>query len=71
MSVTYLRPLLLPAKVRVEAEVIQFGRSMSLVRGNITSKDGQTAYFTGEQHKANSASRYRTLSSCEAGKTKL
>lgn len=68
---TYLRPLSLPAIVRVEAKVIQLGKTVSLVRGNITSEDGKRVYFTGEQHKVSAWVSSRAPTTIEAGKTKL
>lgn len=71
ISITYLRPLPLPTIIRVEAKVIQTGRSVSLVRGNITSRDGEKVYFTGEQHKVSASVLSTALKTSKAGKTKL
>ena len=68
INITYLRPLPLPAIVRVVAEVIQKGKSVGLVRGDITSVDGRKVYFTGEQHKVSSSQESAPV---QAGRTKL
>lgn len=41
MNITYLRPLPLPATIRVVSEVVRHGRSMSLVRGRSQIKAGR------------------------------
>ena len=51
MNLTYLRPLYLPATVRIQCQVIQNGRSARLVRGAVTSRDGKVVYSTCEHHK--------------------
>lgn len=53
LNITYLRPLPLPSTIRIKVMIVQHGRSMSLVRGNIVSRDGQKIYFTCEHHKFN------------------
>ena len=71
IQLTYLRPLPLPATVRVESKVMQMGRTMGLVRGDITSRDGKKVYFTGEQHKATSPGLVPESRKSEARKSKL
>lgn len=71
MNITYLRPLPLPSTVRVESRVIQMGRSMSLVRGNITSQSSDKVYFTCEHHKANGSGPIRAATTVEGVKAKL
>ncbi|MCJ1294360.1 hypothetical protein MMC34_005918 [Xylographa carneopallida] len=51
LNLTYLRPIRLPATVRVHAEVVQHGRSVSLAKGSIVSPDGKKLYATCEHHK--------------------
>lgn len=51
MNITFLRPLLLPATIRIESKVVQDGRYTALARGEITSKDGSKVYFICEHHK--------------------
>ncbi|MCJ1448144.1 MAG: hypothetical protein MMC23_008658 [Stictis urceolatum] len=53
LNITYLRPVRLPATVRIEVSIVQHGRSASLVRGSIASLDGKSTYFTCEHHKIN------------------
>ncbi|MCJ1436727.1 hypothetical protein MMC27_006109 [Xylographa pallens] len=55
LNLTYLRPVLLPAVVRIEAEVMQHGRSVSLSKGAILSPDGKKLYATCEHHKVAAA----------------
>lgn len=52
LNLTYIRPLRLPATIRILGEVVQYGRTLSLARGSIVSTDGKTMYCTGEHHKA-------------------
>lgn len=51
LNLTYLRPLMLPATVKVYCEVVQHGRSASLAKGTIMSLDGNRLYATCEHHK--------------------
>lgn len=51
MNITYLRPLFLPATVLVESEVLQAGRSATIVRGSICSSDRKQKYMVCEHHK--------------------
>ena len=62
LNVTYLRPLPLPATIWVKSQVVQHGRSVSLVGGTITSQGGGTVYFTCEHHKVNVKSLSRQSS---------
>ena len=45
LNVIYLRPLNWPATVRVNGEVVQYGRTLSLARGAIVSGDGETTFY--------------------------
>ena len=57
MNISYLRPFRLPATVRVEANVVQSGRTLALVRGRITSQRNDRDYFICEHHKVNITER--------------
>ncbi|MCJ1415870.1 hypothetical protein MMC32_002204 [Xylographa parallela] len=57
LNLTYLRPLRLPATVRIQTEVVQHGRSVSLAKGAILSLDGKTLYATCEHHKVAAAAQ--------------
>ena len=71
INITYLRPLPLPSTVRVKAKVVQLGRSMSLVRGDLTSKDGEKVYFTCEHHKVTALNPFQAHATVEARNAKL
>ncbi|MCJ1383494.1 hypothetical protein MMC17_006608 [Xylographa soralifera] len=57
LNLTYLRPLRLPASVRIQAEVVQHGRSVSLAKGSILSPYGKKLYATCEHHKVAAAAQ--------------
>lgn len=71
MNITYLRPLPLPATIRVVSEVVQHGRSMSLVRGKITDKGGEKVYSVCEHHKVSTLGAARAAGGGGLGKCKL
>lgn len=43
--------------VRIHSKVMQVGRTMALIRGTMTSQDGETVYCTCEHHKVAVPSR--------------
>ena len=51
LNITYLRPLQLPATVRVESLVLQMGEMASLVVGSITRAGSPKKYCICEHHK--------------------
>lgn len=67
LNISYLRaipvgsslpPLLSPptnrspgTTIRIHSEVLQVGRTMAMIRGEMTSLDGKTIYCTCEHHK--------------------
>jgi acyl-coenzyme A thioesterase 13 len=53
LNISYLRAVPLNTHVRLHSEVIQAGRTMALIRGEMTSEDGKTVYCTCEHHKVN------------------
>lgn len=59
MNITNLRPLLLPATVLVESEILQAGRFASIVRGTIYSSDRKQKYAVCEHHKQRISDRVR------------
>ena len=71
LNMTYLRPLPLPATIRVQSEVIQNSRSTGLARGSILSKDGKKTYFTCEHHKIKAEGFNRVTSNVESKDSKL
>jgi hypothetical protein len=48
--------------VRIKAHVVQHGRTMALIKGEMTSVDGRTVYVTVEHHKVNVPTRPEHLS---------
>jgi hypothetical protein len=48
--------------VRIKAHVMQHGRTMALIKGEMTSVDGKTVYVTVEHHKVNVPTRPEHLS---------
>lgn len=51
MNVTFLRPVALPSKCRLEAEVVQSGKLVGLAKATMSSVDGKKVYATCEHHK--------------------
>jgi len=51
LSISCLRPVVKGTKVRVHCWVMQHGRTMAMLRGNIESLDGKIVYATCEHHK--------------------
>ncbi|KEF54637.1 uncharacterized protein A1O9_09079 [Exophiala aquamarina CBS 119918] len=53
INISYLRAVPLNTKVHITGRVAQHGRTMALIRGDMTSPDGKTIYATCEHHKVN------------------
>ncbi|KAF2841670.1 hypothetical protein M501DRAFT_1000942 [Patellaria atrata CBS 101060] len=53
LSLSYLRPVPLNVTVRIKSVVIQAGRTMAMIQGQMTSRDGKIVYVTCEHHKVN------------------
>ncbi|ESZ93403.1 hypothetical protein SBOR_6223 [Sclerotinia borealis F-4128] len=51
LNLSYLKAVPVCTTVRIYAEVIQFGRTMAMLRGTMTSQDGSIVYCTCEHHK--------------------
>jgi acyl-coenzyme A thioesterase 13 len=51
LNISYLRAIPIGTTVKVNSKVIQAGRTMALIQGEITSVDGKTVYCTCEHHK--------------------
>ncbi|KAF1809833.1 hypothetical protein P152DRAFT_461229 [Eremomyces bilateralis CBS 781.70] len=55
LNISYLRGVPLKSTVRIRSWVVQYGRTMAMIRSEMTSEDGKTVYATCEHHKVNVA----------------
>lgn len=53
LNISYLRAVPVGTTVRIKSRVVQAGRTMALIKGEMTSLDGETVYATVEHHKVN------------------
>src|SRR3954469_20833156 len=53
LNISYLKAVPIGTTVRVRSRVVQCGRTMAMIRGEMTSVDGKTVYLTAEHHKVN------------------
>lgn len=53
LNISYLRGVPIDTTVRFHARVVQHGRTMALLRAEMTSVDGKVTYATVEHHKVN------------------
>ena len=53
LNITYLRPVPIETTVLFRSWVVQHGRTMALIRGEMTSEDGKKVFATLEHHKVN------------------
>ncbi|KAK5147245.1 hypothetical protein LTR04_000876 [Oleoguttula sp. CCFEE 6159] len=67
LSISYLRAVPIPSTVRISAHVVQHGRTMALIRGEMTSVDGRVAYAACEHHKVNVPTRPEHLAAMAEG----
>ncbi|EFW13910.1 hypothetical protein D8B26_005919 [Coccidioides posadasii str. Silveira] len=51
LNISYLRAIPIGTTVRIRANVLQHGKTMTLLRGVMESVDGKTIYATAEHHK--------------------
>ncbi|PQE04139.1 thioesterase family protein [Rutstroemia sp. NJR-2017a BVV2] len=51
LNISYLKAVPLGTTVRLYSEVVQFGKTMAMIRGSMTSQDGSITYCTCEHHK--------------------
>ncbi|APA13650.1 hypothetical protein SS1G_07692 [Sclerotinia sclerotiorum 1980 UF-70] len=51
LNLSYLRAVPIGTTVRIYTEVIQYGKTMAMLRGSMTSLDGSIVYCTCEHHK--------------------
>jgi len=51
LNISYLRAIPIGTTVRITSTVMQIGRTMALIRGTMSSRDGSTVYCTCEHHK--------------------
>ncbi|KAI9671153.1 MAG: hypothetical protein M1817_003660 [Caeruleum heppii] len=59
LNLSYLKALPMGTTIHIHSRVIQHGRTMALIRGEMTSTDGRTVYVTAEHHKVGVPPRRR------------
>lgn len=53
LNISYLKAVPVGTTVWFRSRVVQHGRTMALIKGEMTSEDGKTVYATVEHHKVN------------------
>ncbi|KAK7512391.1 HotDog domain-containing protein [Phyllosticta citriasiana] len=53
LNISYLRGVPIGTVVLLSSKVIQIGKKMAMIKGEMTSLDGKTIYATAEHHKVN------------------
>lgn len=53
LNISYLKAVPIGTRVRMSSKVVKLGKQMAMIRGEMTSLDGQTTYCTVEHHKVN------------------
>jgi len=53
LNISYLRAIPIGTTVRIRSWVVSIGRTMAMIRSEMTSVDGKTIYATCEHHKVN------------------
>ncbi|KAK8169841.1 hypothetical protein IWX90DRAFT_477274 [Phyllosticta citrichinensis] len=53
LHISYLRGVSIGTKVLLSSKVVQIGKKMAMIKGEMTSLDGKTVYATAEHHKVN------------------
>ena len=57
LNIAYLRAVPIGITIRIRSWVTQIGRTMAMIRGEMTSVDGKTIFATCEHHKVNVPTR--------------
>ncbi|KAF2086905.1 thioesterase family protein-like protein, partial [Saccharata proteae CBS 121410] len=57
INISYLRAVPIGTRVLLSSRVTQLGRTMAMIRGEMTSLDGKIIYATVEHHKVNTPLR--------------
>lgn len=57
MNIAYLRAVPIDTTIRIRSWVTQVGRTMAMIRSEMTSVDGKTIFATCEHHKVNVPTR--------------
>ncbi|KAI9053856.1 hypothetical protein LZ554_002803 [Drepanopeziza brunnea f. sp. 'monogermtubi'] len=57
LNISYLRAIPVDTTVRIHSRVLQVGKTMALIRGEMTSLDGEKVYCTAEHHKVSVPSK--------------
>jgi acyl-coenzyme A thioesterase 13 len=53
LNISYLKAVPVGTTVHLRSWVVQAGRTMAFLRGEMTSEDGKIVYCTAEHHKVN------------------
>lgn len=53
LNISYLRAVPIGTTVLLTSRVVQAGKTMAMIRGEMTSLDGSIVYATAEHHKVN------------------
>lgn len=53
LNISYLRGVPIGTKVLLSSKVVQIGKKMAMIKGEMTSLDGKMVYATAEHHKVN------------------
>lgn len=61
LNISYLRAVPIGTTVRINSKVVQIGRTMALIRGEMVSLDGKTTYCTADHHKVHVPTRVEHL----------
>lgn len=57
LNIAYLRAVPIGTTIRIRSWVTQVGKTMAMIRSEMTSEDGKTIYATCEHHKVNVPTR--------------
>ncbi|KAI9868006.1 MAG: hypothetical protein M1830_005706, partial [Pleopsidium flavum] len=63
LYISYLRAVPIGETIRINSHVIQHGRTMAMIRGEMVSRDGKTTYATCDHHKVNVATKEAHMAS--------
>ncbi|EON66494.1 hypothetical protein W97_05739 [Coniosporium apollinis CBS 100218] len=61
LSISYLKAVPIGTTVRINSAVMQAGKTMAMIRAEMTSVDGKVIYCTCEHHKVNVPSQAKHL----------
>ncbi|KAM3079064.1 hypothetical protein ACMFMF_003993 [Clarireedia jacksonii] len=61
LNISYLKAVPIGTTVRLYSEVMQYGKTMAMIRGSMTSQDGSIIYCTCEHHKVSVPTKHEHL----------